>query len=132
MTKAETQAVLQNMVGIYQLIAQILYGSGLRLNEALKLRVKDVDFAQQQIIDRNAKEWESRVTMLPSTVIVLLQEHLPGTPKSLAIAARGAVSFNLNASNLAQKMDASSNGDDCRIDEHKHRKTHSRIGRSDR
>lgn len=45
---------MQNITGIYQLVAQVLYGSGLRLNEALQLRVKDVDFAQQQIIVRNA------------------------------------------------------------------------------
>jgi integron integrase len=76
LTKAETQAVLQHITGVYQLVAQILYGSGLRLNEALRLRVKDVDFAQQQIIVRNAKGWESRITMLPSIVIAPLQDHL--------------------------------------------------------
>lgn len=76
LTKAETQSVLQNVSGVYQLVAQILYGSGLRLNEALRLRVKDVDFAQQQIIVRNAKGWESRITMLPSIVIQPLQDYL--------------------------------------------------------
>lgn len=50
LTKAETQTVLQNVTGIYQLVAQILYGSGLRLNEALCLRVKDVDFAQRKSV----------------------------------------------------------------------------------
>lgn len=77
----ETQAVLQNVTGIYQLVAQILYGTGLRLNEALCLRVKDVDFAQQQIIVQNTKGWESRVTMLPSIVI-------PPTTTSARLGAR--------------------------------------------
>jgi integrase len=50
LTKQEAIAVLQQCDGIYQLVVKLLYGSGLRLIEGLRLRVKDVDFAQQQIV----------------------------------------------------------------------------------
>jgi site-specific recombinase XerD len=65
LTKSEIQAVLQNETRIYQLVAQILYGSRLPLNEALCLWVKNVDFAQQQIIVRNAKDWERKLLLSP-------------------------------------------------------------------
>jgi integron integrase len=57
-------------------VVQVLYGSGLRLNEALRLRVKDVDFTQQQIVVRDAKGGESRVTMLPASLVQPLQWQL--------------------------------------------------------
>lgn len=76
LTVTETLEILNNLIGIYQIIAKLLYGSGLRLNEALQLRVKDLDFAQQQIIVRDSKGMESRVTMLPRNVVEQLQEHL--------------------------------------------------------
>ena len=50
----------------------------MRLNEALKLRVKDVDFAQQQIVIRDSKGMESRVTMLPKSITEQFQVHLQG------------------------------------------------------
>jgi len=76
LTVAETLEILNNLTGVYQIIAKLLYGSGLRLNEALQLRVKDLDFAQQQIMVRDSKGMESRVTMLPRNVVEQLQEHL--------------------------------------------------------
>ncbi|OYQ67787.1 integrase [Pseudanabaena sp. SR411] len=76
LTVTETLEILNNLTGIYQIIVKLLYGSGLRLNEALQLRVKDLDFAQQQIIVRDSKGMESRVTMLPRNVVEQLQEHL--------------------------------------------------------
>ncbi|MDX2271422.1 MAG: integron integrase [Cyanobacteriota bacterium] len=76
LTSDEVFLVLQNMSGVYQLITKLLYGCGLRLNEALQLRVKDVDFAQHQIIVRDAKGMESRATMLPLSVVQELTEHL--------------------------------------------------------
>ncbi len=66
------------MTGVHRLIVQTLYGSGLRLREAMQLRVKDLDFAQHQIVVRNAKGQESRVTMLPDSLASPLQEHLQG------------------------------------------------------
>ena len=76
LTVDEVLAVLRQISGIYQVVAKLLYGSGLRLNEALQLRVKDIDFAQQQIIVRDSKGMESRVTMLPQSIIEPLKEHL--------------------------------------------------------
>ena len=55
LTKAEALAVIQRMKSPHQLVAKLLYGSGLRLSEALRLRVKDIDFAQHQIIVRDGK-----------------------------------------------------------------------------
>ena len=57
-------------------MAKLLYGGGLRLMECLRLRVKDLDPAQRQIIVRDGKGMEDRVTMLPESLIIPLQEHL--------------------------------------------------------
>ena len=76
LTREETVAVLNQMNGIPKLIAQVLYGSGLRLQEGLNLRVKDLDFAQHQIIVRDTKGKESRVTPLPQGLMEPLTHHL--------------------------------------------------------
>lgn len=76
LTKAEVRSVIQNLSGVHQLFIQLLYGSGLRLNEGLRLRVKDVDFAQRQIVVRDVKGNESRITMLPASLVEPLQKHL--------------------------------------------------------
>ncbi len=68
--------MIQQCDGIYQLVTKLLYGSGLRLIEGLRLRVKDVDFAQHQIVVRDGKGSKSRVTMLPSSVVAELRDHL--------------------------------------------------------
>jgi integron integrase len=78
LTKAEALAVIHSMNGVYQLVAKLLYGSGLRLCEALRLRVKDVDFAQHQILVRDGKGRKHRITMLPSGIVAELQDHLVG------------------------------------------------------
>ena len=57
-------------------MANLLYGSGLRLMECLRLRVKDLDFSFRQIVVRDGKGNKDRVTMLPQTLIKPLQEHL--------------------------------------------------------
>lgn len=69
LTKQEVITVIQQCDGIYQLVVKLLYGSGLRLIEGLRLRVKDVDFAQQQIVVRDGKGSKSRVMMLRFTPI---------------------------------------------------------------
>jgi len=74
----EVQAVLRHLSGVYLLVAKLLYGSGLRLTEGLKLRVKDVDFSQHQLMIRDAKGRESRVTVLPSSLMDTLAHHLQG------------------------------------------------------
>jgi integron integrase len=72
----ETREIIKNLSGVYRLLVQILYGSGLRLRECLELRVKDVDFQQLQLIVRQGKGGKDRVTPLPQTVVDPLQEHL--------------------------------------------------------
>ncbi len=55
---------------------QLLYGSGLRLRECMELRIKDIDFAQSQIVIRCGKGGKDRVTLLPQSVIEPLQIHI--------------------------------------------------------
>lgn len=76
LTQAEVQAVLSRMDGTMWLIASLLYGSGLRIMEALRLRVKDVDFARREILIREGKGFKDRVTMLPMSLVEPLKSHL--------------------------------------------------------
>ena len=76
LTQAEVLAVLSRMDGTMWLIASLLYGSGLRIMEALRLRVKDVDFAQREILVREGKGFKDRVTMLPLSLVEPLKAHL--------------------------------------------------------
>ena len=76
LTKEEVQNIMKHLSGVEHLIVQLLYGSGLRLAEALNLRVKDVDFAQNQLIIRDTKGKEDRVTPLPQRIQASLKEHL--------------------------------------------------------
>jgi integron integrase len=76
LTRAEAHKVIGLMSGTPQLMAKLLYGSGLRLLECVRLRVQDVDFAQHQIIVRDGKGEKDRITMLPDTIVPFLQEHL--------------------------------------------------------
>jgi integron integrase len=78
LTKEEILLIIQQLSGVYQLVIKLLYGTGLRLTEGLQLRVKDVDFAQQQIIVRDGKGMKSRVTMLPGSIVEELKMHLQG------------------------------------------------------
>jgi len=76
LTHAEARAVIAQLEDEYRLIATLLYGSGLRLQEALQLRVKDVEFEQRQIIVRDGKGAKDRVTVLPEAIVDPLQQHL--------------------------------------------------------
>ena len=76
LSREEAQPVLAAMSGIYQLIAKLLYGSGLRLVACLRLRVKDIDFKQCQMIVRDGKGAKDRVTVLPDSLVERLQKHL--------------------------------------------------------
>ena len=76
LTVKEVQAQLAEMTGTYKLIAGLLYGAGLRLMEAVRLRVKDVEFARGEIIVRDGKGGKDRVTMLPEAVAAPLKLHL--------------------------------------------------------
>ncbi len=76
LTVAEVQAVLKRLSGTHWLIASLLYGAGLRLMEAVRLRVKDVEFARHEIIVREGKGGKDRMTMLPESAIEPLKRHL--------------------------------------------------------
>ncbi len=76
LTREEVHQVLTQLSGTHRLLAQLLYGSGLRLLECVRLRIKDIDFAQRQIIVRDGKGMQDRVTILPESLIEPLQEHL--------------------------------------------------------
>ncbi|MBC8089470.1 MAG: integron integrase [Phycisphaerae bacterium] len=76
LTRAETACVLARMDGVEKLCAGLLYGSGLRLLEALRLRVKDVDFGGQQLVIREGKGNKDRVTLLPKSLEAPLRAHL--------------------------------------------------------
>ncbi|MCH7875674.1 MAG: integron integrase [Gemmatimonadetes bacterium] len=76
LTPDEVRALLGDMDGVVRLVAGLLYGSGLRLMEALSLRIKDVDFARSEITVRAAKGSRDRVTMLPAVLVPRLQAHL--------------------------------------------------------
>lgn len=69
LTRDEVRRVLAQLSGVSRLIASLLYGSGLRLNECLELRVKDVDFERRQLTVRRGKGAKDRVTMLPSGLL---------------------------------------------------------------
>ena len=76
LTKNEALRVLSSMSGLPQLMAKLLFGSGLRALECLRLRVKDLDFEQHQVVVRDGKGEKDRGTMLPQSLVARLQEHL--------------------------------------------------------
>jgi len=76
LSRREVQALIAQIDGDFHLVAQLLYGSGLRLMEALRLRVKDVDFEYSQIVVRDGKGQKDRVTILPDSAAVALRAHL--------------------------------------------------------
>jgi integron integrase len=79
LSKEEAKLVIGKMTGVYKIIAQIMYGGGLRVMETMRLRVKDIDFANHQIIVRDGKGDNDRVTILPDRVVQALQLHLRQT-----------------------------------------------------
>ncbi len=72
----EVRAVLHELSGQYRLMAELLYGSGLRLLECLRLRIKDVDFRYLHLTLRATKGGKERRTMLPVKVVPAMQSHL--------------------------------------------------------
>ena len=76
LTQQEAMSVINHMSGITQLMAKILYGSGLRLMECLRLRVKDIDFGNHTIIVRDGKGEDDRPTILPTSLIPALQTQI--------------------------------------------------------
>jgi integron integrase len=75
LTRKECQRLFEAMEGTARLMAELMYGSGLRLMELLRLRVKDVDLARQQVIVRGGKGDKDRVTVLPEVLVERLRAH---------------------------------------------------------
>jgi integron integrase len=76
LTRTEVESLLNLLEGREQLIAKLLYGSGMRVGECLSLRVKDFDFGHLQILVRDAKGAKDRRTILPASLVGPLQAHL--------------------------------------------------------
>ena len=76
LSQVEARRVLAVMEGTAGLFARLLYGTGLRLMEGLRLRVKDVDFGRNQIIVHDGKGFKDRVTMLPASLVQPLKQQL--------------------------------------------------------
>ena len=76
LTEDEVRSVLGSLDGVAWLAAALLYGSGLRLMECMRLRIQDIDFKRREILVRDGKGFKDRVTMLPAKVASPLQQHL--------------------------------------------------------
>jgi integron integrase len=76
LTRSEVRAILDRLSDDYALMGQLLYGTGMRLMECVRLRVKDVDFERLEILIRDGKGAKDRITMLPSSIVPLLQAQL--------------------------------------------------------
>lgn len=76
LSEEEVRAVLAQLDGVHRLIASLLYGSGLRLMEAMRLRIKDVDFERLEITVRDGKGGKDRRTMLPRSLVEPLKHQI--------------------------------------------------------
>ncbi len=76
LTREEVQAVLSHLDGTSGLILRLAYGTGMRILETVRVRVKDIDFARTEVMVRDGKGFKDRVTMLPVSLTVPLREHL--------------------------------------------------------
>ncbi|MDE2076417.1 MAG: integron integrase [Burkholderiales bacterium] len=76
LTPQEVQLVLAQLEGTQQLIGKLLYGTGMRINETLRLRIKDIDFGHRTLIVREGKGAKDRALMLPEAVMRPLKIHL--------------------------------------------------------
>jgi integron integrase len=76
LTRAEVRQVIDRVEGTTGLILRLLYGTGMRIMEGVRLRVKDVDFARGEIVVREGKGGKDRVTILPRQLTTALREHL--------------------------------------------------------
>jgi integron integrase len=75
LTKHEVQAILSRLNGTMWLMASLLYGSGLRVTECLRLRIADIDFDRLEILVRDTSGYKNRITLLPSSLVESLKAH---------------------------------------------------------
>ena len=81
LTRVEVSAMLAAMSGTHALMAKLMYGTGLRLMECLRVRVKDLELARRQLIVRQGKGAKDRITMFPSTLVEDMARHLAAVRK---------------------------------------------------
>ena len=78
LTREEVSKVIARLADVPQLIVKLLYGSGLRISEAIRLRIHDIDFDQNSVTVRSGKGGKDRITTFPRTLTPLLRSHLSG------------------------------------------------------
>ena len=76
LTRGEVRTILDSLDGVHRLLASLLYGTGMRVTEALQLRVCDIDFEYRQVQIRKGKGDKGRVTILPETLLEPFDTHL--------------------------------------------------------
>ena len=76
LTREEVAAVLKELDGTTALILKLAYGTGMRIMEVVRLRVKDVEFARGEILIREGKGFKDRITMLPDSLMLAMRDHL--------------------------------------------------------
>lgn len=84
-SRDEVAAILRHLRGVYRLMVELMYGSGLRSAELLLLRVKDIDFGTNNIIVRGGKGDKDRTTMLPQKLIPMLQQQIAAVERLHAL-----------------------------------------------
>lgn len=104
---AEVELLLAQIKGVQWLMASLLYGTGLRLMECLRLRVKDADFAYRQILVRDGKGGRDRVTMLPERVQVQCRAAAVATGGSCVHPPPNALYSDTAAANRAKRVGSS-------------------------
>ncbi len=103
LSRAEVRAVLQLLPGVFRTIGTLLYGGGLRLNECLELRVKDVDFDRRQIVVRRGKGDKDRTVPLPGSTRDALLQHLARVHQMFDADRRAGVGGVVLPHGLARK-----------------------------
>jgi integron integrase len=106
LAREEVRGVLAELRGQYRLMAELLYGSGLRLMECLRLRVKDVDFRYLHILVRDPKGGKDRRTMLPVSIVPALREHLEEVKREHELDRRQGFGIVALPDALERKMPA--------------------------
>jgi site-specific recombinase XerD len=76
LSREEVKAILEQMTGVVRLMAELMYGSGLRVNECMTLRVKDIDFSGGVLNVRSGKGGKDRTTLLPERLHAPLKQQL--------------------------------------------------------